>query len=207
MEHPLRPEHWEALLRRLGPDREVAGARYEALRRRLVHVFAYRGCDHPEELADETLDRSGRKLQEMGSGFVGEDPSRFVFGVAWNVARESFRRPSTVPLPDAWERPGPPAPEAEEDEAELEKACLDRCLGGLSSADRCLVLGYHEEEKSARIRRRSALARELGLSPNGLRLRIHRITGRLRDCVVRCVASGGRTGAGAVPPGAPPAME
>ncbi len=200
MPQPLRPEQLEALLQRLGPDREVAGTRYEELRRRLVSVFAYRHCDHPEELADETLDRSARKLQELGSAFVGDDPARFVFGVAWNVARESFRRRSTVPLPEAWERRGPPAPDAnaDADEDERERACLDRCLGELTSADRSLVLGYHEEEKSARIRRRSELARELGLSPNGLRLRIHRITGRLRECVVQCVASGGRIEAGAI---------
>ena len=198
MPQPLRLEQLEALLQRLGPDREVAGMRYEELRRRLVSVFGYRRCGHPEELADETLDRSARKLQELGSGFVGDDPARFVFGVAWNVARESFRRPSTVPLPETWERAGPPAPDAEGDEDELEKACLDRCLDELAPADRSLVLGYHEEEKSARIRRRSELARGLGLSPNGLRLRIHRITGRLRECVVHCVASGGRIGAGAV---------
>jgi DNA-directed RNA polymerase specialized sigma24 family protein len=179
----LRPEHFEALLQRLGPDREFAGTRYEQLRRRLVTVFEYRRCSHPEELADQTLDRTARRLQEMGSDFVGSDPARFVFGVAWNVARESFRRTSTFPLPDKWEPVSPVASEAED---ERERACLDRCLEDLEAPDRDLILGYHQGEKSARIRRRSELAHELGMSPNALRLKIHRITGCLRECVVGC---------------------
>jgi DNA-directed RNA polymerase specialized sigma24 family protein len=184
MSEPLRAEHFEALLQRLGPDRDLAGTRYEQLRRRLVTVFAYRRCHHPEELADETLDRAARRLQEMGSEFVGSDPARFVFGVAWNVARESFRRRTPVSLPERWEKPSVPKPETDGDE--LVRTCLDRCLDQLAPPDRSLALDYHRGEGGARIRRRSELARTAGLSPNALRLRIHRITSRLRECVVRC---------------------
>jgi DNA-directed RNA polymerase specialized sigma24 family protein len=185
MPEPLRPEHFDGLLQRLGPDREVAGDRYEQLRRRLVGIFAYRRCHHPEELADETLDRAARRLQDMGNDFVGSDPARFVYGVAWNVARESFRRPSPVPLPDAWERViSAPQPG---DEEERQETCLDRCLDELAPSERSLVLGYFEGERSARIRRRSELAHERGVSPNALRLKIHRLCGRLRDCVVHCM--------------------
>src|SRR5262245_11300075 len=98
MAEPLRSDQFEALLAQLGPDREVAGARYEQLRRRLMAVFEYRRCAHAEELADETLDRVARKVREMGDAFDGSDPARFVFGVAWNVARESFRRTTPLPL-------------------------------------------------------------------------------------------------------------
>jgi DNA-directed RNA polymerase specialized sigma24 family protein len=201
MVEPLRPEHFEAFLQRLGPDRESAGVRYEQLRRRLVSVFEYRRCHHPEELADETLDRTARRLQEMGNEFVGGDPARFVFGVAWNVARESFRRRTPVPLPERWEKPDPAGTEADDDA--LERACLDRCLERLGPGDRSLALEYHQGERSARIRRRSDLARTLGLTPNALRLRMHRITGRLRECVVRCTeqagAAGEDAGSGAAP--------
>jgi len=194
MSEPLSPEQFDTLLQRLGPERELAGTRYEQLRRRLVTLFNYRGCAHPEELADETLDRAARRLEEMGSEFVGADPARFVYGVAWNVARESFRRRTTVPLPDGWEGKGPAEPPGAEDE-ERERACLDRCLDQLAPAERSLVLGYFEGEGSARIRKRSDLAHELGVSPNALRLKIHRVTGRLRECVVRCVDQGKRVGA------------
>jgi len=189
MSGPLAAKQFEALLERLGPDRESAGARYEELRRRLVTIFEYRGCHHPDELADETLDRTARKLLAMGSDFVGTDPAPFVFGIAWNVTRESFRRRSPDPLPDGWEKRGATAPQADDDE--LERACLDQCLDQLVPAVKRLCLDYHLGEGNAKIRRRSELARELGLTPNALRLRIHRITAGLRECVLSCVEHGG----------------
>ena len=194
MSEPLGREPFEALLLRLSPDRELAGERYELLRTRLISVFSYRGCAHAEELADEALDRAARRLRQMGDDFVGSDPARFVYGVAWNVARESFRRRSTVPLPERWEGPSPALPLGGEDE-ERERACLDRCLELFAPTARSLVLSYYEGEKNARIERRSALAQELGISPNALRLKVHRLTGRLRDCVVRCVNGQGPVGA------------
>src|SRR5262245_60780717 len=107
MVHALGPDQFEALLGRLGPDRETAGREYEQLRHRLVTIFTYRRCPHPEELADETLDRVARKLLEMGTAFEGPDPTRFVFGVAWNVAKESFHSQREVPLPVAWDPAAP----------------------------------------------------------------------------------------------------
>ena len=189
MPEPLRSEPFEALLLKLGPDREAAGERYLQLRQRLVAVFEYRRCPLPEELADETLDRVARRLQEMGSEFVGSDPARYVFGVAWNVARESFRRPTGAPLPDGWE--GRLVASPADDEAGVEESCLEHCLERLSPADKQLVLDYHQGERSARIRGRSGLARDLGLTPNALRLKIHRVTSRLRECVLGCVEQGG----------------
>ena len=197
MAAPLRSEQFEALLQQLGPDRDLAGTRYEQLRRRLLSVFEYRRCPHPEELADQTLDRVARKIQEMGSEFEGSDPARYVFGVAWNVARESYRYRPTVPLPESWEKPVPASPTIEDDEKE--HACLDRCLGELAPPERRLLLGYHQGDKSAKIRRRSELASEHGLSPNALRLKIHRLTGRLRECVTECLDQGGMAGAEVAP--------
>jgi len=181
---------FEALLGRLAPDRDAAGTRYEELRVRLVSVFEYRRCPHPEELADETLDRAARKLWELGDRFSGGDPARYVFGVAWNVARESFRRPATLPLPDGFEtraRPGALPPDERDERA---AACLEHCLGQLAEDDRDLVLGYHAGARRARIERRAGLARGLSLTPNALRLRIHRLTARLRECVEACLARG-----------------
>jgi hypothetical protein len=189
MPEPLRSEPFEALLLKLGPDREAAGERYLQLRQRLVAVFEYRRCPLPEELADETLDRVARRLQEMGSEFVGSDPARYVFGVAWNVARESFRRPTGAPLPDGWE--SRLVASAADDGEGVEESCLENCLERLSPADKRLVLDYHQGERSARIRGRSGLARDLGLTPNALRLKIHRLTSRLRECVLGCVEQGG----------------
>ena len=187
MGRTLRSEQLEALLLRLGPDREQAGLRYEQLRRSLITVFGYRNCEHPDELADATLDRAARRLLEMGTAFQGSDPTRFVFGVAWNVARESFKRRPALPLPETWELPDKPAVGIGDD-AQRER-CLDQCLERLEDSERSLVLEYYEGEKSAKIRNRSTLAGERGMSSNALRLRIHRITVRLRECVFECVGN------------------
>ncbi len=95
----LRAEEFEALLRQLGPDRDWAGVRYEQLRQRLLMVFTYRGCSNVEHLADETMDRVAHRLAEHPADFDGSDPTKFILGVAWNVAHESFRRRHAVALP------------------------------------------------------------------------------------------------------------
>jgi DNA-directed RNA polymerase specialized sigma24 family protein len=193
MAQALRSDQFEELLRRLAPDRDLAGERYEQLRRRLITVFTYRRCAHPEELVDETMDRVARKLAEMGTDFEGSDPAPFVFGVAWNVARESFKRHATVPLPDHWDVPDP-SPPLREEGPPLEDSCLERCLQRLAEEERTLVLKYFQGEKRAKIRHRWALAAELRLTPNALRLKIHRLTRQLRTCVFHCVDLRGRLG-------------
>lgn len=193
MAHTLHPDHFAALLERLGPDPDVAGERYVDLCRRLRTVFRYRGCPDADELIYETLDRAGRRLLEMGERFEGADPGRYVFGVAWNVARESFRRRSLEHLSERRELPDP-GPDNAKEIAELRSACLDRCLAVLPADDRRVTLRYHQGEGQARIRLRAALASDLGLSPNALRLKVHRITRRLRECVYQCVEMEGLDG-------------
>ena len=46
---------FEQLLDWLDADRDVAGQRYEEIRRRLIKIFVCRGCIVPEELADRTI--------------------------------------------------------------------------------------------------------------------------------------------------------
>jgi DNA-directed RNA polymerase specialized sigma24 family protein len=183
LSEPLRSEQFDALLRRLGPDREAAGSRYEQLRRRLVTLFGYWRCSNPEDMADETLDRTARRLEQMGNDFVGSDPACYVYG--GRLERRSRSAGSRRSSPGSVGKIGAPP---DGDEVELRAGCLERCLDRLTPGERKLVLGYHEGERSARIRRRSELAAELEMSFNALRLRIHRFTVRLRECVVDCMA-------------------
>lgn len=156
-------------------------------------MFQYRGCPDADELVYETLDRAGRRLLEMGDRFEGSNPGRYVFGVAWNVARESFRRRTPEPLPEGQDLPDR-APDHGKENEELRSACLDRCLARLPEDDRRVTLKYHQGERQARIRSRATLARDLGVSPNALRLKVHRITRRLRQCVFQCMDEGGMSG-------------
>ena len=188
--HALSSEQFEALLKQLGPDRDLAGARYEQLRRRLVTILTYRGCANPEEIADETMDRVARRLSESGPSAAIGDPAPFVFGVAWNVAREWIRRQRTVSLPDGWDPADPGEADVLSQATGLGHDCLDRCLGCLPSQDKDVVLVDHQDEGLAKIRHRATVARQLKISSNALRLRIHRITLRLRECVFHCVDAG-----------------
>ena len=75
----LTSESFGKLLARLDTDPEVAGEKYEALRRMLVKFFGWRGAPFPEEHADETLNRVTRKLDE---GLVIKDMPGYCYGVA-----------------------------------------------------------------------------------------------------------------------------
>lgn len=173
----MTQEAFDALLAWLDPERERAGKRYEDIRRRLVKIFAYRGCREPEDLADETINRVAKRVGEIAGTYSG-DPSLYFYGVANKVHHESLRKKLPPPLP-------PPEPSQE---IELEYECLELCMGTLNADSRELVLQYYHGEKRARIERRRAMAERLGIPLNALRIRAHRLRVALRDCVNDCLA-------------------
>jgi DNA-directed RNA polymerase specialized sigma24 family protein len=173
----LTKESFDALLAWLDPDRELAAQQYEAIRKRLIKIFACRGCSGSEDLADETINRVTNKLSHIGDSFIGER-SRYFYGVANKVYMEYLRK---KPLP-----PTPP-PTDDTDEKEQEYDCLERCMQGLTADNRKLVLEYYQEEKQAKIDHRKRLAEHLGIALNALRIRAHRIRTSLQECVRNCV--------------------
>jgi len=89
----LTRESFDILLAQLDPDRERAGERYEAIRRKLVRLFEWRGCAAPEDLADETINRVARRLAE-GVELRSADPYGYFCGVAHLLYKEVLRRAS-----------------------------------------------------------------------------------------------------------------
>jgi DNA-directed RNA polymerase specialized sigma24 family protein len=175
----LTQESFDALLAWLDSDRERAGQQYEAIRKRLIKMFACRGCAGPEDLADETINRVTNRLSDIESSFIGER-SRYFYGVANKVYLEYLRRkppPQVQPLMD------------DTAEKEQEYDCLERCMQGLTADNRKLVLEYYQEEKQAKIDHRKRLAEQLGIALNALRIRAHRIRISLQECVQNCVQS------------------
>ena len=167
----LTAQAFDRLLGALNPDRERAAAAYEALRERLIGLLRWWGAAHPEDLADETLDRVARKLDtgvEIPDGSLGA----YVRGVARMVFYEWTRRP----------RPEHIAIEvgttaAGDDHRALTQ--LDGCLDRLAAEDRRLLLRYYGDGRSADVRR--LLAVELGVSPSALRIRAHRLRARVES--------------------------
>src|SRR5262249_25481905 len=86
----LTETSFEKLLDCLAPDREQAGAAYEALRRKLTRFFEWRGAPYPEEHVDETFNRVARKLEE---GVQILNPSGYCSEVARLVLLESLKGP------------------------------------------------------------------------------------------------------------------
>lgn len=172
----LSQEAFDALLDWLNSDREQAGIKYEQIRRRLIKVFTGRGCIDPEELADETINRVTSKLQEIQTNFTG-DCARYFFGVANKVHLEYLRRKT----------PLSPPPPADSGRAELEYRCLERCIERLNEADRALLLREYGAKGQTQAERRKALAEELGISLNALRIRVFRIRIALKECIEKCL--------------------
>ena len=175
---PLDPHSFELLLAWLGDDRESAGERYERIRAKLVRIFAARGCTPAEDLADATIDRVMGKVVEIAPGYVGA-PEAYFYRVAHFLYYEHLRRARRTPSLAAPEPAG---------DREGEALCLEECLASLASADRDLVRAYYQDEKRRRIEHRQQLAAALGIGPNALRIRLHRIRLDLRACLAQCLA-------------------
>jgi DNA-directed RNA polymerase specialized sigma24 family protein len=178
----LTREALDRLLHWLDRDRDRAGHRYEQIRSGLIKVFLCRGAVDPEELADETINRVARKVQEIAEGYVG-DPALYFYGVAKMVYLEYSRRKPVAPHP--------PPPDATE-ETDLRYECLEQCIQTLSAKNRELILAYYEHETGAKIDRRKELADRMGITANALWIRTHRIKKDLQNCMNQCLRVGRR---------------
>ena len=173
----ITQEAFDKFLTWLDSDRDRAGAKYEDIRRKLIKIFASRGCQVCEDLADETINRVIRRMQEMFDTYTG-DPVLYFYNVARKVHLEHVRkRPARLPLP----------PPDSLEQKEKQDQCLEVCMRGLTPANRDLVLEYHKEGSSASIGHRKALAAKLGIGVNALRIRAHRIRAVLHSCVEGCL--------------------
>lgn len=165
--------------------------KYEEIRKRLILLFRYRGCHVPDELADETIDRTARSVQKPDFQYRGE-PAAYLRGVARNVYREWLRkerRLRTEPIPEGNFEPAAPVGLGNEKD-ELLKACLDRCLTALPPAKRTLLLRYYQSDKREKIDGRQLIAKELGIGLSALRLQVFRLRNTLRQCVEKCRTKG-----------------
>lgn len=169
------------LLERLAPDAEQAGREYERLRRTLIRFFDWRGAWHPDECADETIDRLARRLHDTPV----EDVWSYAVGIARLVLLESRRQA----VPDSIDGVDLLAPTVEPaDDGSRLQDCFDRCLAELPDDSRGLILGYYQGERGAKIANRQRMASALHVSESALRSRVQRIRDRLEACVRACSA-------------------
>ena len=198
----INPNDWvmtqqafEALLRWLHPDRDLAGQAYEKARVRLMKYFEAQGCPLFAEYTDEVFHRAARKLAEETEIQVNE-PIVYLYGIARNILREHWRNQEKAPSAiDSLPVSAHPLSTPDEvdrqinDRIQNEHAldCLEECLDGLPAENRDLFIEYHQGKERERIENRTRLASRLGIPLNALRIRAHRIREKLEKCVEDCI--------------------
>jgi DNA-directed RNA polymerase specialized sigma24 family protein len=175
------------------------GQRYLEVRRRLELYFDRKNCVAPAELADETLNRVAKKLEENGE-ITDVAPLQYCYIVAKFVflealradKRSPFNRPLTATNASNLSAQSATLLEADAASNQKEKVadCLQRCLENLSSEDRELIVEYYRGQQRSKIERRAALAARLGLTANALSIRAYRVRQRLEVCMQTCLKKG-----------------
>ena len=138
----LTQELFERLLRWLDADRDRAGQRYEEIRFQLIKIFTSRGCLISEELADETINRVAKRVQQIAETYEG-DPALYFYGAARLIYLEYLRRkPAPQPL----------APSAASEEEEQRYECLEQCIERLTPKNRELLRAYYRDDERGEVR-------------------------------------------------------
>lgn len=190
----LTQSAFQHFLKWLDGGADSGGERYLEIRRRLVFYFDRRNCASPDELADETLNRVARRLEEEGA-ITDASPAHYCYIVAKFVFLEAIRAPETrnsnvddlSPSAQAASQLAVFAtPDLEKVAKEKRLNCLETCLQKLQTTDQELILEYYQGEQRAKIEHRSQLAERLRLTTNALSIRACRIRAKLELCVKAC---------------------
>ncbi len=178
----LTKETLDVLLARLNPDREQAGASYEALRLKLSFYFEARQHQASEALVDETFNRLARKI------LIGEEIRNidaFALSIARFVCLEERRESMTVSLDEilaSVELKLSISHEQEIKQSVTEATRLNymrQAVLNLPESTRQLLSEYYQITGSGQAEYRRKMAARMGISENALYLKIFRIRQRL----------------------------
>ncbi len=186
-------EGWWYLLAALDADPHEAGRRYERLRARLIEIFRWKGLAGAEELADDAFDRAARRLaagEQLERGIAA-----YLTGIARKLVLARTRHDARIGRERArhdariGELPDDPAARAPDRRVVRAEVCLEGCLGEQPVGARDLLLRYLAGQGASKISARKAIASELGINTNTLRIRVHRIRVVVKTCIQKCVAA------------------
>lgn len=169
----INEDIFNKLLARLEPTLPTSEARYKQLRLKMIKYFDWKRCEDAEGLADETIVRTAKSLM-AGKEILADNPYFYIYAVAKNIYKEYVRKQiKREKLLDDLLDPTPLA--------ETSQDCSGECLQKLSPDKLNLLRQYY-----LNIKDREALAQELNISLNALRLQVHRLKKELRDCYEKC---------------------
>ena len=185
----LREQTFRRLLAWLDQGVDTNGQSYLAIRERLLGYFDRKNCLKADELADETLNRVARRLDEEGGNIETETPAKYCYIVARFVFMEYLRAndKETAALDSVGRQPNAMSNE-DRDRKEKMLECLDHCAAKLESSQRDLIFGYYVGEQRVKIENRRSLAQTLGITVNALSIRASRIRDKLESCVKGCAS-------------------
>lgn len=190
----LTPSSFQRLLKWLDEGASSNGQKYLEMQRRLVAYFDRKNCSAPDELADETLNRVARRLEEENITDSETPAAKYCYIVARFVFMEYLRGAQKELLLADESRRQQYANKSAETNLDIERetresmlTCLDRCTGKLDSLNRNIILRYYTGKERAKIESRRALAVSLGISMNALSIRACRIRDKIEMCVRQCV--------------------
>lgn len=150
------------------PENPISEEKYKEIHEKLMRFFKWKGFDDAaEDLAQTTITRGLEKLN-AGAHIYTDDPLRFFYGFAHNIVREQHKQKARTP--DQLSEPDSrvdPASQASLSSTET-LVLRDEYLRALSEEDRTLLTDYAE-----------GLTTHKGLTPELLRIKVHRIRKRL----------------------------
>ena len=182
----LTQEAFDAFLRWLSLDRDEAAVKYEKTHHKLIRFFDIKGCENPDLLADETINRV---IERISRAKDTDDvlPMQFLFGVAKNIYREHCSNPKNISIEEReLEQPEQnnfSVLQIEDDE----KNCMQTCLKELKPANLQLIVAYFNVDKNTKAAVREKLCQNHGESMNALRVRVSRIKQKLQNCQKNCL--------------------
>lgn len=169
---------FDSLLAWLHPDRDLAGRKYQSIHSGLVRIFACKGLNDAEDLADETINRVISRLSSIQKSYQGE-PAYYFHGVARNIIRECGRRKEfATGIVDI--RVDPKLDASEEHD------CLGHCLDQLSDSKRNLILSYYLYEGHSKIEHHKRMASQLKMTIGAIRSRAFQIRLNLQRSMRQC---------------------
>jgi DNA-directed RNA polymerase specialized sigma24 family protein len=186
----LTPAALRRLLDWLDQGADSKGQSYLEMRARLVVYFDRKNCVAPDELADETLNRVARRLEEE-EAIETDAPAKYCYTTARFVFLEQLRSQARDRQWRLSVREGGDA-NANDAPSEIRERmlnCLDQCARQLEGENRDLILRYYFGAERVKIDNRRALARTLGITINALSIRACRIREKLERCVRSCLAT------------------
>lgn len=188
----LNPNAFRKFLEWLDEGVDSEGQKYLEMHNRLISYFDRKNCLNPNELADETLNRVVRRLEEEGN-IEAETPAKYCYITARFVFMEYLRTAKKEGISlDEMLLKNPNkifTSESDDDKEENEKmlVCLEECTKKLDAENRDLIIHYYFGEENIKIENRKLLAEKFGITKNALSIRAYRIREKLEMCVGKCV--------------------